>query len=285
MHIYKSPICSCIICGKQLSAKGIAGHHRLSHDAAQRVAHQQRMKFVAPQISSKLKQNTINQFKETADKFCKSCTLALPFEKRHSTFCSKSCSTTFTNTKRKVKESTKKKLSLYAKNNPSGFVTNRPTFQRKGTYKTCSSETCQNKFYAYPCEESKKYCSFSCFIPYSGGERKGSGNSKGGYYKGFYLASTYELCYYIFCVDHQICIERNKESWKYYYNGKHRKYYPDFRVNGRLVEIKGYYTHVVDLKLQSVSEPIDILYKKDLKFVFDYVTDFYFVTDYKVLYD
>ena len=67
-------------------------------------------------------------------------------------------------------------------------------------------------------------------------------------------------------------IKRSKDVFQYINKkGEKRKYYPDFRINGKLTEIKGYYSPEVDLKLKSVNEPIDILYKKDLKEIFKFV--------------
>lgn len=69
-----------------------------------------------------------------------------------------------------------------------------------------------------------------------------------------------------------MAIERNTKYFTYIdANGKSRKYYPDFRVNGKLTEIKGYYVNDLDAKIQSVDEPIDVFFTKDLKQIFDYV--------------
>jgi len=105
-----------------------------------------------------------------------------------------------------------------------------------------------------------------------GGYRKGAGRGKHGWYKGFYLDSTYELAYLIYCQDHTIPIERNTKYFTYTdSNGKFRKYYPDFRVAGKLTEIKGYYVNDLDSKIQSVDEPIDVLFPTDLVEIFEYV--------------
>ena len=73
-----------------------------------------------------------------------------------------------------------------------------------------------------------------------------------------------------------IDIIRNKKFYLYEYDGKIRKYYPDFLVNGSLIEIKGYYHEINDIKLQSVNDnDIRILYKDDLYFAFNYVKENY----------
>ena len=50
--------------------------------------------------------------------------------------------------------------------------------------------------------------------------------------------------------------------------------------DGTIVEIKGYHTELVDIKTASVTDTrILVLYKKDLKTYFDYVTKKYNVTE------
>jgi hypothetical protein len=48
-----------------------------------------------------------------------------------------------------------------------------------------------------------------------------------GYYKGYYCASSYELIYLVYCLDHNINIERNKYTFVYNYEGKDHVYIPD----------------------------------------------------------
>ena len=128
------------------------------------------------------------------------------------------------------------------------------------------------------------YCSKRCWLDDkeqkyckprgSGGARKGAGHGKPGYYNGFQCDSTYELAYVIWCNENGLEIERNKEYWEYFDPGRNGtfKFYPDFIVDGKLVEIKGYHTPVVDLKMNAVrnaDKEINILYKDDLKDAFD----------------
>lgn len=122
----------------------------------------------------------------------------------------------------------------------------------------------------------------------SGGKRHGSGRGKKGWYKNFYCDSTWELAFIIYCLDHNIAIERNETYWMYSHpeNKKQYRFYPDFRVDGKLTEIKGYKTVVDMAKIQSVDEPIDLLYAKDLKHVFKHVIETYKVPleDFDFLY-
>lgn len=111
-----------------------------------------------------------------------------------------------------------------------------------------------------------------------GGLTKGSGRGKKGYYKGFWCDSSYELAYVIYCLDHNIQIERCKEYFEYIYQGQKHKYYPDFIVNNEIVEIKGFLTGKVIAKKKAVLEQhrnYKILFPKDMLFVFDYIREKY----------
>ena len=68
-----------------------------------------------------------------------------------------------------------------------------------------------------------------------GGYREGSGRSKSGYYKGIFCASTYELAWVVYRIDNQLPVER----FKGYLEDEvsNLKYYPDFFVDGSIVEI------------------------------------------------
>lgn len=48
-----------------------------------------------------------------------------------------------------------------------------------------------------------------------------------------------ELCFYMYHVKNSIEIERNPKPLEYIINGEMHKYYPDFKVNDKLVELKG----------------------------------------------
>jgi hypothetical protein len=111
----------------------------------------------------------------------------------------------------------------------------------------------------------------------SGGLRVNSGRSKKGWYKGFYLRSTYELVYVIYNLDHNIHFKPCKRIYLYEYNGEKHRYYPDFELDdGTIIEIKGYANEQTKAKINSVIDrPIKVLFKQDLKYAFDYVKDNY----------
>ena len=119
----------------------------------------------------------------------------------------------------------------------------------------------------------------------AGGYRKGSGRGKGGWYKNHWCDSTYELCWLIYQLDHNKTPIRNKKGYEYIYEGKVYKYYPDFILDDKIYEIKGYETNKDKLKYKSVlDKELIILRKKDLEGVFEYINNKY-SKDHLSLYD
>ncbi len=123
--------------------------------------------------------------------------------------------------------------------------------------------------------------------PNAGGNRIGSGRGKKGWYKGYFCDSSYELAYVIYNIDHDIKFDRCNLHYDYEYQGKRHKYYPDFILeDGSLVEIKGYKTDIVAIKIASVTDrKITVLYRDDLDYAFDYVTSNYKFSNIEDLYD
>ena len=136
------------------------------------------------------------------------------------------------------------------------------------TKKVCS-QTCAYKLRSITYQKNKKY-----HKPV-GGYNKGSGRGKSGWYKKYWCDSSYELAFVIYCLDKNIKIKRNKEKFFYKYKEKILAYIPDFIVNDKLIEIKGFETEQTKLKYLSVTRPLKILYKDDLKQVFEYVENKY----------
>jgi len=104
-----------------------------------------------------------------------------------------------------------------------------------------------------------------------GGLRKHSGRSRGGHIDGLFLNSTWELAFYLWCRDQGKKFERNTRGFPYTdFEGKQRNYYPDFVVDGCLVEVKGWPSSLTELKTAAVKEPLTVLYEKDLQEVFSF---------------
>lgn len=60
------------------------------------------------------------------------------------------------------------------------------------------------------------------------------------FYNGKYFDSGTELCFYIYCIDHNIDIKQSELRIKYISDdGKVSYYFPDFEINGEIIEIKG----------------------------------------------
>ena len=59
------------------------------------------------------------------------------------------------------------------------------------------------------------------------------------YYDEQRFDSSWELAYYIWLKDHDIPFEFHIDPIDYSYQGKRHRYFPDFKVNGVLVEVKG----------------------------------------------
>lgn len=107
-----------------------------------------------------------------------------------------------------------------------------------------------------------------------GGYVRGSGRGKKGWYKGFFCDSSWELAYVVYCLEHNICIERNTEKRQYIWQGMIKNYIPDFIVNGILTEVKGFKTEQWLAKLEANPDVI-VLYEKDLEPVLGYVKSKY----------
>lgn len=107
-----------------------------------------------------------------------------------------------------------------------------------------------------------------------GGYVRGSGRGKKGWYKGYFCDSSWELAYVIYCLDHNISIERNTEKRQYIWNNKVKNYIPDFLVEDKLIEIKGYKTEEWLAKL-SANPDVEVLYEKEMRPVLSYVEDRY----------
>lgn len=138
-----------------------------------------------------------------------------------------------------------------------------------------------------------KYCSANCrkigvnSNNTLGGYREGAGRSKHGYFRGMYCASTYELVYVIHNMDHGVEFERFNGSIT---DGK-VKYFPDFFIKNenKIIEIKGFENREkVEYKTRMAKDlgfNIDVLYKVDLEYAFDYVREKYNTSKFYDLYD
>lgn len=219
-------------------------------------------------------------------KICLQCNSIIPYEKKrtNTSYCSSKCSAIYTQKDGghcHWTDEDKKKLSNLAKSNPK-WVEN---YNKKDKIsKICPS--CGSTFEVTKCTIKKLCCSRKCsnrWIKSSGyyknkgrgGFRPNSGTSKKGWYKGYFCGSSWELAWLIYQLDHNIQVQRNKQGFTYVFNGKNKKYYPDFIVNGEYIEIKNYITNQVIEKTKQFPYKLKLLYKSDLKDIFEYVEQKY----------
>lgn len=207
-------------------------------------------------------------------KFIIECSKSLFNRGKYRKFCSRSCAN-----KRYHSDETKLKTSLSLKK---FYETHELLKGCKKEYTVYSCKNCGKQFTIKDIRNTtgRQYCSCECRSAWLkqnakwGGHREGSGHGKSGWYKGIYCSSTWELAYLIYCLDHNIDIVRCKEIRSYTYEGKTYKYYPDFVVNGQIIEIKGYLTKRWEAK-RKYNPDVKVLYKNDILPYIQYVHDKY----------
>lgn len=184
---------------------------------------------------------------------CQECNTQIDDKRK---FCDSSCSITFSNKNRKLSVETKKKISETL----SGRIVKCDLhIERK-------CENCENLFLPSSRLSNKtkrivsfRFCSEQCtkisrsknaslsLKGRSGGPRKGGGRSKGSYYNGFWMDSTWEVAFAKRLDTLSITWERNLSKYAFVYvdiQGENRRYFPDFYLPSinKFVEIKGYWT-------------------------------------------
>lgn len=112
------------------------------------------------------------------------------------------------------------------------------------------------------------------------------GTAKYGTYKGIHCDSSWELAYVMYCLDHNILIERNGEGFEYTYNNEQHMYYPDFVVDGVYIEVKNFDNDQVQAKISQFPKDrkLKVLFKPDMKRYINYCVRTY-GKDYAELYD
>ncbi len=237
--------------------------------------------------------NNIKRYNlDKSDNSCKNCQSPIPYSKK---FCNSSCAATYNNKGRARTEESKKNMSEiaiekdYAKTlrNEDGSIilnsANSKTSERRT--KICK---CGKLFETTIDTNEKLHCSLKCWRENSGGLRHGSGRGKKGWYKGYFCDSTYELVYVIFNIDNSVDFKRSKIVIPYSYKNKNHNYHPDFENSSTLIEVKGYHTDQVDAKIKATEAAgynLQMLYKDDLKYAFDYVKNNYEYENIEDLYE
>jgi hypothetical protein len=170
-------------------------------------------------------------------------------------------------------------MSAWAKSNPRGVAAyknyrNSANTKNLNNWITLECPTCKSLFDKYKSETSRKYCSSKCRV--TGGYRKESFRTGiKGYYNNIHCDSTWELAFLIYHLDHGNHIERQPIKLTYINSeGQRRHYYPDFKVNDQLYEIKGIITDNDLYKLRDNPQVI-MIGGDDMKTIFAYISKRY----------
>jgi hypothetical protein len=172
---------------------------------------------------------------------CKNCGKAITdntyfkFSRGYLKFCSCKCSATFTETKAKRSATCQKKYHAT-------WVTQCKYFKKK------SEKTCLKKFGGknpFQNEEIKKKCRQTCLKNF--GVEISSQNhdirvkqQRRYMYNGIHFDSSWEIAYYIWLTDNKIKFEYQPDmKFEYEYKNKNYVYIPDFKINNKLIELKG----------------------------------------------
>lgn len=107
-----------------------------------------------------------------------------------------------------------------------------------------------------------------------GGVTKGGGRGKKGWYKGIHCDSSWELAFILYCEDRGIMVTRCTEKRSYEFEGNHYTYYPDFVVDGEIIEIKGYNSPQWEAKYQA-NPDVKVLFHEQLKPILKHVVEKY----------
>lgn len=221
---------------------------------------------------------------ENNPKKCLNCQLIINFKYRNRyKYCSKRCSALHTQRNGghcNWTTDNKNKLSKLAKNNPKFCGWNK----KEKIKKECAY--CKINFEVIPSLKNKNCCSRKCKNEWIkktgylknkglGGFRNNSGTSKKGWYKGYFCSSSWELAWVIFNIEHDIKFDRNFEGFNYIYEGKIRKYYPDFKIKDEYIEIKGYHSKQFNAKESQFPHKLKVLHKFELKEILNYVISKY----------
>lgn len=154
-----------------------------------------------------------------------------------------------------MSQETKDKIRAAVLANPSGIAqTKVGGLYIKGSKRAkrliVQCKTCGTDFETLA-SDPRRFCSKPCVK--RGGQRNGSGRAKTGYYKGIYCGSTYELAFLIWSLDHGEKISRCDQSFTYEYQGETRIYWPDFKIEDKIYEIKGRMQEIDQFKIASCS--------------------------------
>lgn len=197
-------------------------------------------------------------------------------------FCSRSCANSRVwSEKDKIKKSESAKRSEFVKiankrKRDNRFVRNRYGLKQEKIIWTCpycgkqlKIRITQKKSYCNnntPCQ--KQYHSEFQKSQILSGKRVNNwgGRCKKIEYNGIKLDGSFELEFVKWCERNEIWFERNKDKFEYFYNGKLKHYFPDFKLEDNIyVECKGYETEKDRAKWSYFPYKLIVLRKNDIK--------------------
>lgn len=202
------PRCSCIICKKEYSVKGIHSHYLTAHtkEGNDRVRISGAMGEISPKKIEfdryKLESNKQEYYK--SPNHCLQCSLVLSYEKRINAFCSKSCSASSNNTGRSNTQETNLQISASLKARAKEL---NPPYT-KISFVVC--EIC-NEHYRWDSvhKGSKRFCSKKCLNNHL--SQKSRTNTRVGVIRSSDEIALYELCSAHF--NHVTANERIFDGW------------------------------------------------------------------------
>ena len=104
---------------------------------------------------------------------------------------------------------------------------------------------------------------------------KKGGKPHRGWYKGFWVDSSWELAFLMWNLDHGFEIVRNSKNFPYPYRSGVKYYRPDFIVEGTYVEIKGVMDSRSKRKIDNFPYPIKVVSQRDIKLYLNYAESKY----------
>lgn len=242
---YKTPLCCCVVCGKEYSMKGIHSHYRVTHTEDGRLCLQTAsLKSQAStnrrKRDSKLRKDAAARREEyyNAPRGCKQCDNPLQYENRCNTFCSKSCAASYNNARRSL-ETIAKQKETFRRNHPVKVkIPQRgPKHLRPPSTRIAWCIECGKPFELM---RKRKTCSSECVSrvlstaaknnPKMGGNRN---NRACGYYTSpsagrVWLESSYEYTTARSLDAAGVIWERPRFFEYVDEDGERRRYYPDF---------------------------------------------------------
>lgn len=199
---------------------------------------------------------------EKSPSVCLSCKTKLEFSQKGNKFCSHRCSALFNN-KLRTPESYEKQKQTLAKSikssPPRPRATRSPKLPKIRICVICNKEHTRNG----------KTCSKECYKKHlsnqikgkTGGWRNFGGNGKKGTVHGVIFQSSWEEIWIRYHVQENIPFRRCTEYFEYEFEGKTKRYYPDFFLieQNSYVEVKGFWSDKTEAKLKSIPKEYGII--------------------------